>query len=57
MDKVFEEQLNQFILNKAIIPKAWVYGNDISKMCLAWQDMKPEIQAQHIIFLQIMVFL
>ena len=20
------------------------------KMCLAWQDMKPEIQAQHIIF-------
>lgn len=22
MDKVFEEQLNQFILNKAIIPKS-----------------------------------
>lgn len=25
-------------------------GTIFQKMCLAWQDMKPEIQAQHIIF-------
>jgi len=51
MDKVFEEQLNQFILNKAIIPKSLgLWERYFKKMCLAWQDMKPEIQAQHIIF-------
>ena len=51
MDKGFEEQLNQFILNKAIIPKSLgLWERYFKKMCLAWQDMKPEIYAQHIIF-------
>ena len=41
MDRGFEEQLNQFILNKAIIPKSLGLWNDIQKMCLAWQEIRP----------------
>lgn len=51
MDRGFEEQLNQFILNKAIIPKSLgLWERYFKKMCLAWQEIRPEIHAQHIIF-------
>ena len=51
MDKGFEEQLNQFILNKAIIPKSLgLWERYFKKMCLAWQDMKPDSYSAYYFF-------
>ncbi|WP_273419403.1 nicotinate-nucleotide--dimethylbenzimidazole phosphoribosyltransferase [Veillonella caviae] len=51
MCQLFAEQLNKFILSKAIIPKSLgLWETYFKKMCLAWGSIEPEIKAQHIIF-------
>lgn len=51
MNSNFEEQLNEFILTKAIIPNSLgLWETYFKKMCLAWGDIKPTIKPQHLIF-------
>ena len=47
----FEEELNKYILSKAIIPNSLgLWETYFKKMCLAWGEIVPNITPQHLIF-------
>lgn len=51
MDSQFEEQLNKYILSRAIVPNSLgLWETYYKRLCLAWGASLPEVIPQHLIF-------